>query len=96
MHDMKYSFNLDTTFDEIEDFEEKSDNICTVKVYDDNFKLIENCRVELFLSKNGMIGLGKELIRMAQNFHVGRHVHLDPPDIVEKLGVFLPHPVFQQ
>ena len=50
------------------------------------------CYVTLFLSKNGMIGMGKNLIRYAQDFHEGRHVHLDPPEskdlLVERLGVF--------
>ena len=90
---MEYKFDMEPDFENGEDYQDKDDNIIEVKVFDNKTgKEIKGCYVTLFLSKNGMIGMGKNLIRYAQDFHEGRHVHLDPPEskdlLVERLGVF--------
>ena len=54
--------------------------------------ITNDCRVQIMLSRNGRIGLGSELIRLAHRFEEGRHFHIDP--ITEKnacqtIGIFL-------
>ena len=89
--DMVYKFYIDD--DSHDAFEEKADNVGTIKVYNESKEDIsKNCTVEFFLSKNGMLGLGTELIRLAYNFEQGRHRHLDPVDDelqVQNMGIFL-------
>ena len=73
-------------------FETNSDNVLSVKVFDKENRHLKDCYVELFLTKNGMLGLGTELIRLAHKFHEGKHIHLDPCDkdlMVQRLGVFV-------
>ncbi len=88
---MKYTFDLDN--DSNDNFERNGDNICRIYVFDKDKKIINNCTVQIFLSKNGLIGMGTELIRLAHKFYVGKHIHMDPPsekeDIVQRLGVYL-------
>ena len=46
----------------------------------------------MFLSKNAMLGLGRELIRLAHDFKEMKHVHLEPrtKDMqVQRMGIFL-------
>ncbi len=90
---MEYKFNLEPDFENGESYEEGNNNILEVRVYDkDSGKELKNCYVTLSLSKNGMIGMGENLIRFAQDFHEARHVHLDPSTsrelLAERLGVF--------
>ncbi len=90
---MEFKFNLEPNFEEGEDYQENDDNILEVKVFDKKTgNEIKDCYVTLFLSKNGMVGMGENLIRYAHDFHEGRHVHLEPATseelLVERLGVF--------
>lgn len=51
---------MEPDFENGEDYQEKDDNIIEVKVFDNKTgEEIKNCYVTLFLSKNGMIGMGK-------------------------------------
>lgn len=50
----------------------KRDNVGLVEI-------LKNNRIMLSLNKNGLIGLGQELIRLAHmNYMEGYHVHVDP------------------
>ena len=88
---MNYTIDLDNDIEQIEDYEEKDNNILEVQVFDKNTgKRIENCYPIMFLSKDGMLGLGKELIRYAKNdFHNMKHEHLDPCVHEDESGVRL-------
>ncbi|WP_337873996.1 hypothetical protein [Exiguobacterium sp.] len=88
---MRYYIEL---YDDSNDrFEFDEDNVGTVKILDGGDEVLGgNYRVMLTLSKNGMIGLGTELIRMAHQFEIGRHDHIEPmveDFIVQRMGVFL-------
>ncbi len=56
---------------------------------------IKDCKVQLFMSKNAMLGLGKELIRAAHEKGVGDITHFYPstshPGYSQTLGVIV-HP----
>ncbi|WP_425517377.1 Imm32 family immunity protein [Paenibacillus solanacearum] len=62
--------NISLTDGDIDEFPNK-DNVGLVEVL--------NNRVMITLSRNAMIGLGKQLIKLAYtNFQDGYHVHVDP------------------
>lgn len=64
----------------LEIFNEKGDNIS------------KESNAILYLSKNAILGLGTELIRLAHLFKDGKHIHLDSLDkemTIERLGVFM-------
>ncbi len=91
---MKYEIELEPEFDDVEDYQKGKDNILDVLVADMNTgKEIKNCYVSFSLSKNGMLGLGKALIRYAQKFRKYSQHQLDPlttRDIaVERMGVWM-------
>ncbi len=92
----KYNIKLGYPSDEEEEFELAGDNIAQIDVMDKNGNNItKDCRVQVTLSKNAMLGLGTELIRFAHNYSEGKHFHIDPirPDgeAVQSLGIML-HP----
>ena len=83
---MKYVVRIDD--DSKDNFEWKADNVIRVKIQDEE----TNPNVMIFASKNAMIGLGTELIRMAYAFEEGKHMHLEPSNAdmqVQRMGVFL-------
>lgn len=87
---MEYHFDLNNYESDL--FEEKGDNTCRVYVFDKEHNQINNCTVQIFLSKNGLIGLGTELIRLAHKFTIGKHIHMEPvkkENMVQQLGVYL-------
>lgn len=91
----EYNIKLGNTSDE-EEFELAGDNIAQIDVMDKNGNNItKDCRVQLTLSRNAMLGLGTELIRLAHKFSDGRHFHIDPisqeGEAVQSLGIML-HP----
>ena len=47
----------------------------------------------IFLSKNAMLGLGTELIRLAHNFEEGKEIHIVPASkekgAEQSMGIFL-------
>ncbi|MFF2876932.1 hypothetical protein ACFVR2_11495 [Gottfriedia sp. NPDC057991] len=90
-----YNINLANDFDEEEVFEIEGNNIAEVTVLDSNGNNITNdCRVMISLSKNALIGLGTELIRLAHNYKDGKHFHIDPiskGNVVQSMGIML-HP----
>lgn len=54
--------------------------------------MTKSSRVTLFLSRNALLGLGTELIRLAHDYKEGRHYHLNPATedmMIQTLGVFL-------
>ena len=74
-------------------FEHDADNVAEVRIFDNRGEdITKGSTVQMFLSKNALFGLGTELIRMAHNFHEGKHAHLEPVDEecqVQRMGVFL-------
>ena len=90
---MKYEIELEPGFDDIEDYQENDDNILDVRVFDKTVgNEIKNSYVTLSLSKSGMIGLGKALIRYSHRFRKYSQQQLDPLTIkdiaVERMGVW--------
>lgn len=86
----KYTFDL---YDRSEDaFNACDDSIIEVQVESEDRKNItEGTTTYIYLSRNGLIGLGTELIRFAQEFHPGSHWHMEPStkeNMVCCLGVF--------
>ena len=91
----KYVINLVNNTDKEEYFEETGDNLALVNVFNQNgIDITQNCRVQITLSKNALLGLGTELIRLAHQYRNGKHFHIDPIEkeyVVQSLGVML-HP----
>jgi len=90
-----YNINLLNDPDVEEGFEIEGNNIAEVTVLDKSGNdITNNCRVQITLSKNALIGLGTELIRLAHNYKDGKHYHIDPISkdyIVQSMGIML-HP----
>lgn len=88
---MKYE--VDILNDENDEFEENADNVVVVKVYNDLGKdITSKANVQLYLSKNALLGLGTELIRLAHNYKETKHVHIEPTEKdmqVQRMGIFL-------
>ncbi|MBT2657966.1 hypothetical protein J7E81_22465 [Bacillus sp. ISL-18] len=90
-----YTIKLNNNFDVEEGFELTGDNIAQVTVLDINGDdVTKQSRVQFTLSKNALLGLGTELIRLAHNYHNGKHSHIDPiykGDAYQSMGIML-HP----
>ncbi|MCT4597252.1 MAG: hypothetical protein N4A50_05165 [Vallitalea sp.] len=89
---MEYKINMYS--DGNDPFERESDNVGVLQVYDkDGNNISSSVKVQLFLNKNAMIGLGTELIRMANNsFRKYNHTHLEPAQkdfLCQRMGIFL-------
>lgn len=88
----KFKFELEAGNDN-DDFEQKEKNIGSAIVLNKNGQEItQNCRIQLSLSKDGLIGLGTELIRLAHKFKDGKHEHIDPvsnENACQSMGIFL-------
>lgn len=88
---MKYIIDIEN--DENDDFERNADNVCTVQVTNSlGNDISDQVKVQLFLNKNALLGLGTELIRLAHNYKEGRHYHLEPVDednVCQRMGIFL-------
>lgn len=64
---MKYEVDINNDDNDV--FENKADNVGMLQVFDNEGKEItEQSTVSLSLSKNALLGLGTELIRMAHNY----------------------------
>jgi hypothetical protein len=91
----QYVVNLNPNFDDLEDFEEEDNNLCRGILLDRRQGKIlnpSNYRVQLQLNRDGLLGLGKELIRFAHKYHNGEHHHLMPSKIEsfsQTLGIVL-------
>lgn len=87
---MKYI--IDVMNDENDDFEKKADNVADFQVFDKNGSNISTeSYATLFLSKNALLGLGTELIRLAHDFHEGKHSHIEPTTedmMIQRMGIF--------
>ena len=87
-----YNIELDSN-ENTEEFEVNGDNIAELRVYDKtNNDITNKSKVLFILSKNGLLGLGAELIRLAHKFEDGYHTHLEPSEkdrIVQNLGIVL-------
>lgn len=92
-----YKVDLNPSEEQLEDFEKKDQNLVSVEAYDDEGRKVDSLNVHIYLSRDAMLGLGKELIRTALKTQPqeGRHWHFDKPekgaDIIQSLGV-VPHP----
>lgn len=92
---MIYEIHIPTETDCLEDFEKDNDNIALFRVFDEQNKDIsEECvYVEMWLSKNGMIGLGTALIRLAHNFEKNKEIFIAPSSkekgTRQSMGIFL-------
>ncbi|MCT4782081.1 MULTISPECIES: hypothetical protein [Exiguobacterium] len=86
-------YEIDLKNDEDDDYYELADNVGTVEVLDQEEESPhKHPRVMISLSRNAMIGLGTELIRMAHRFEIGRHMHIEPMEeglVCQSMGVFL-------
>ena len=92
----EYIIDLDNDFDKEEAFEVTGDNIALVTVMDSSSgnDITQNCRVQITLSKNALLGLGTELIRLAHDYDNGKHFHIEPINkeyVVQSKGIML-HP----
>ena len=91
----EYIIDLDNDFDKEEAFEITGDNIALVSVMDSSGNdITPNCRVQITLSKNALLGLGTELIRLAHDYGNGEHFHIEPINkecVVQSKGIML-HP----
>ncbi|HJV16176.1 MAG TPA: hypothetical protein VJ546_02120 [Bacillales bacterium] len=90
----KYTIELNNKFDVEESFEKTGNNIAQVEVLDINGKdVTKQSRVQITLSKNALVGLGTELIRLAHNYQNGKHFHIDPicKEAYQSMGIML-HP----
>ncbi|WP_054950716.1 hypothetical protein [Numidum massiliense] len=88
----KYIVDLNPSDTDEEDFELENENVGEVRVYKNGKNISSDCRVLVQLSKDGLIGLGTELIRLGHSFKNGRHSHIYPvdPDLVsQSMGIFL-------
>lgn len=92
----EYIVNLNPDFDELENFEKADNNLCRVILLDtkQGNKILDpsNYMVQLQLSRDGLLGLGNELIRLAHKFHSGLHHHLMPSErepFSQTLGIVL-------
>ena len=63
-----------------EDFEKHQNNVATISIQDKKGNFVtDNCNIVLSLSKNAMLGLGKELIReVHREGHSGDMTHFYP------------------
>lgn len=93
-------YKIDLIPSKCDSFEEKNDNMMAVEVLDDEGNTIDakKIRVQIFFTKNGMLGFGTELIRRAVNGRIDTdHWHVDPTvkrnidNSCQEMGVFL-HP----
>ena len=92
---MVYEINIPKDSQGLEDFEKNDANLACFKVFDrqgnDISKQVQY--VTIFLSKNAMLGLGTELIRLAYNFEEGKEVHVIPASketgAEQSMGIFL-------
>lgn len=88
---MKYEFEIED--DSKDFFEDNADNVMEVKVYNEKGdEITKDTFVELFMSRNALLGLGTELIRLAYKFREGKHTHLEPVNEeqqIQRMGVFL-------
>lgn len=88
---MRYEIDIDNDSNDL--FEINADNVAEIRVHNKNGNDIsEEAFVEIYLSRNALLGLGTELIRMAHNFKEGKHVHLEPVSVeqqIQRMGVFL-------
>lgn len=93
---MKHVIILDENNDDdfLEDYEKDDDNICEILVSNEKQEdITKKCKVQLNISKNALIGLGTEMIRMAYKFKEGKHFHIPPikdkENIYQVMGVVL-------
>ncbi|MBB6716823.1 hypothetical protein [Clostridium gasigenes] len=88
---MKYE--IDILNDENDEFENNADNVAIVQVHDkEGNDITEKANVQMFLSRNALLGLGTELIRLAHNYSETKHIHIEPAEedmIVQRMGIFL-------
>ncbi|MFF2753046.1 hypothetical protein ACFVR1_04710 [Psychrobacillus sp. NPDC058041] len=91
----EYIIDLVNDTDKEEAFEMTGDNIALVNVMDSNGnEITQDFRVQITLSKNALLGLGTELIRLAHEYKNGKHFHIDPINkefVVQSKGIML-HP----
>lgn len=84
---------VDIYNDDNDEFENKADNVVVLQVRDTNGNdITSKSKVQLFLSKNALLGLGTELIRLAYNYKEGKHYHVEPTKedmMVQRMGIFL-------
>lgn len=88
---MKYEIDIQN--DENDEFENNADNVGIVQVHDkEGNDITSKANVQIFLSKNALLGLGTELIRLAHSYSDTKHVHIEPAEadnMVQRMGIFL-------
>ncbi len=88
---MKYEIDIQN--DENDKFERNADNVGIVQIHDkEGNDITSKATVQLFLSKNALLGLGTELIRLAHSYSDTKHIHIEPAqtnNMVQRMGIFL-------
>ena len=88
---MKYEIDIQN--DENDKFENNGDNVGIVQVHDkEENDITSKANVQLFLSRNALLGLGTELIRLAHSYRQTKHIHIEPAQadmMVQRMGIFL-------
>lgn len=87
----KYIIKPRKNFEFIEEYEKKSQNVIEIEALDyENAKIFNISKYNIYLSKDAILGLGTELIRMYMDLDKTYEVHLPTANkdyIVEELGV---------
>jgi len=91
---VKHAIEIERDFDVMQNYEKNDENLITAWIIGPGGERFvdPSYRIEIFLSRDGMIGLGTELIRKAYGFKPGRHWHLEPmirDNVVQRMGVYV-------
>lgn len=95
MTEQNYEITIPREYGHIEDYASADDNIARFTVFDKQGNDISDqvMYITIFLSKNAMLGLGTELIRLAHNFEEDKEVHIIPTSkekgAQQSMGIFL-------
>ena len=91
----KYEITIPRNWGTVEDYQSDRNNIASFNVFDENNNNISDAYkfVQIWISNNGMIGFGTELIRLAHNFEEGKEVKIIPSSkengAQQSMGIFL-------
>ena len=86
---MKYEIDIQN--DKNDEFKNDANNVGIVQVHDkEENDITSKANVQLFLSRNALLGLGTELIRLAHSYSHIKHIHIKPAQadmMVQRIGI---------
>jgi hypothetical protein len=93
-NELKFDYLVDMNFDNdfIESYSIGFNNVAEMKILKDGEDFSNRCTVKFMLSKNALLGLGTQLIRLAHNFDKSNNYFVKPISNEEvdcSLGFFL-------